>query len=217
MPVKKHADYPNFHTVDHPLLQHKLSHLRETRTDTKSFKELITEITLLLAYEATKNLQLTTHTITTPLETCSAPLIAGRKPVILPILRAGISMVDAFLTLMPSARVGHIGLYRDETTLQPQFYYFKIPDNSLDRAYFVCDPMLATGGSAVEAMKRLYAEGVKQITFVCIVAAPEGVAHLSKHCPDIPIYCAGLDRGLDENGFIRPGLGDAGDRCFGTK
>lgn len=217
MTSKTHSEFPNFNEVRHPLLLHKLSILRSTSTSTKHFKELLNEITMFLVYEATKDLPMTTTTIKTPLETFEAPVLSGKKAVILPILRAGIGMVDGFLSLIPSARVGHIGLFRNEETLEPQFYYFKIPKQSKDRHFFICDPMLATGGSANEAINRLKAEGIKKITFVCIVAAPEGVARLAKNHPDVPIFAANLDRKLNEQGYILPGLGDAGDRLFGTK
>jgi uracil phosphoribosyltransferase len=217
MPVVKHKDFPNLFEVQHPLLLHKLSSLRSSKTTTKEFKELVHEITILLAYEATKDLPMTTHTIKTPLESFSAPVLDGKKPVILPILRAGIGMVDGFLTLMPSARVGHIGLFRNEETLQPELYYFKIPKNSADRQFFICDPMLATGGSASETINRLKTSKIKKIIFVCLVAAPEGVKKLLDLHPEIPIFAASLDRELNKQGYILPGLGDAGDRLFGTK
>jgi uracil phosphoribosyltransferase len=208
--------HKNFHIVEHPLVQHKLALLRDKKTVQKEFKELVIEITLLLAYEATKNLPLTTKTIVTPMETCEAKILADEKYVILPILRAGIGMVDGFLTLLPTAKVAHIGLFRDEQTLEPQYYYFKIPPDSKERQFFVCDPMLATGGSAVEAVNRLKQKNVHKIIFVCIVAAPEGIEKFSKAHPEIPIYTAALDRQLNEKGYILPGLGDAGDRMFGT-
>ena len=217
MSIKQDENFKNLFLVQHPLLQHKLSVLRDKHTNKKEFKELVNEIALLLAYEATKDLPMTTKTVETPLETFEAPVIAGKKQVILPILRAGIGMVDAFLTLMPSARVGHIGLYRDEETLKPHRYYFKIPPNSKDRQFYVCDPMLATGGSAVAAIDQLKKAGIKRISFVCILAAPEGVERLYKHHPDVPIFAAALDRQLNKKGYILPGLGDAGDRMYGTK
>jgi uracil phosphoribosyltransferase len=217
MSIKQDEKYKNLFIVQHPLLQHKLSVLRDKHTNKKEFKELVNEIALLLAYEATKDLPMTTKTVETPLETFEAPVIAGKKQVILPILRAGIGMVDAFLTLMPSARVGHIGLYRDEETLKPHRYYFKIPPNSKDRQFYVCDPMLATGGSAVAAIDQLKKAGIKRISFVCILAAPEGVERLYKHHSDVPIFAAALDRQLNKKGYILPGLGDAGDRMYGTK
>ncbi|OGT08586.1 MAG: uracil phosphoribosyltransferase [Gammaproteobacteria bacterium GWE2_37_16] len=217
MAIIQHPKFTNFHQVQHPLLQHKLSILRDVHTDTKEFKELINEITLLLAYEVTQDLPMTMQMVQTPLETCEQPILAGKKQVILPILRAGIGMVEAFLTLMPSARVGHIGLFRNEETLQPQLYYFKVPVQSEDRQFYICDPMLATGGSAVAAISKLKNIGVQKITFVCIVSAPEGVERLFKEHPDVPIFSASLDRKLNEYGYILPGLGDAGDRMFGTK
>lgn len=207
----------NLHIVKHPLLRHKLSILRKKNTSNKEFRELLNEITLLLAYEATKTLPLSNENIETPLETFTSPILEDNKPVILPILRAGIGMVDSFLSLMPTAAVGHIGLYRDETSLEPHRYYFKIPKNSKNKQYFVCDPMLATGGTAVDTITQLKAEGITRIIFVCIVAAPEGVETLTTAHPDITIYSASLDRELNSNGYILPGLGDAGDRLFGTQ
>lgn len=215
--VRRHTQFPNFHEIKHPLLLHKLTSLRSQRTSKKEFKELVNEITLLLVYEATKDLPITHKPVKTPLETFSAPVLDGKKPVILPILRAGIGMVDAFLSLMPSARVGHIGLFRNEETLEPQCYYFKIPKHSEDRQFFICDPMLATGGSADETIKRLKSMKISKIIFVCLVAAPEGVKRLCENHPDVPIFGASLDRELNDNGYILPGLGDAGDRLFGTK
>lgn len=217
MTIEQNQVFPNLYVVNHPLLQHKLSILRDIKTDKKEFKELINEITLLLVYEATKDLPTTKQVIETPLETFEAPVLAGKKPVILPILRAGIGMVDAFLTLMPSARVGHIGLYRDEKTFKPHFYYFKIPSHSKDRQFYICDPMLATGGSAEMSIGKLKECGVRRITFVCILAAPEGVERLNRKHPDVPVFTASLDRKLNKKAYILPGLGDAGDRMFGTK
>jgi len=217
MTTKRKVNYSNLHEIAHPLLLHKLSSLRDSKTTTKEFKELAHEITLLLAYEATKDLPITHKTLKTPLETFSAPVLSGKKPVILPILRAGIGMVEAFLKLMPSARVGHIGLFRNEDTLKPECYYFKIPKNSADRHFFICDPMLATGGSACEAINRLKEASIKKIYFICLVAAPEGVKKLHHHHPDVPVYTASLDRELNSQGYILPGLGDAGDRMFGTR
>jgi uracil phosphoribosyltransferase len=217
MPIKQNQIYTNCYEVTHPLLKHKLSILRDKNTYTKEFKELTKEISMLLAYEATINLPLTTQLIHTPLESFEAPVLSGKKPVILTILRAGIVMVDGFLTLMPSARVAHIGLYRDEKTLKPTQYYFKIPPHSKDRQFYICDPMLATGGSALVAIERLKEEGVRKITFACIVAAPEGIEKIFKKHPDITVICAAIDRKLNSKGYILPGLGDAGDRMFGTK
>lgn len=207
----------NLYEIKHPLIQHKLTRLRDIRTCKKEFKELVKEITSLLTYEATKNLPLTLETVQTPLETYEAPILEGKKPVVLPILRAGIGMVDGVLSLIPSARVGHIGLFRDEVTLKPHCYYFKIPKNSEDRHFFICDPMLATGGSALEAINRLKIENIKQITLICIVSTAQGVKTIHDTHPEIPIFTANLDRGLNAWGYIVPGLGDAGDRLFGTK
>ena len=217
MPIKQHEIYTSFHEVEHPLLQHKLTLLRDRNTDKKEFKELVDEISTLLVYEVTKDLPLNDKTIETPLETCEMPVLAGKKPVILAILRAGIGMVDGFLDLIPSARVAHIGLYRDEKTLEPHLYYFKIPPHSKNRQFYICDPMLATGGTAVVAIDKLKAAGVKKITFVCILAAPEGVKRVYEAHPDVPVFAAKLDRKLNKKGYILPGLGDAGDRIFGTK
>lgn len=208
--------FKNFFQVRHPLIAGKLSLLRQRQTDHKLFRELIHEITLLLGYEATQNLSTQDLEIETPMETCQAPFLAGPSPVILPILRAGVGMVDALLTLMPSAKVGHIGLFRNEQTLKPQGYYFKIPEDSDRRHFYVCDPMLATGGSAIRAVSSLKEHQVKSITFICVLAAPEGLQAFYKEHPDVLMYAASLDRCLDENGYIRPGLGDAGDRMFGT-
>lgn len=205
------------HEIKHPLIQHKLTKLRDVNTSKKEFKELIKEITMLLTYEATKNLPLVFQPTQTPLEIFDSPILAGKKPVILPILRAGIGMVDGILALIPSARVGHIGLFRDEITLQPNCYYFKIPPQSENRHFFICDPMLATGGSAIEAISRLKMEKIKNITLICIVSAPEGIANLHARHPDVPIFTASIDRELNQHGYILPGLGDAGDRLFGTK
>ncbi len=217
MTLRQHDTFHNFYTVEHPLIAHKLTILREKSISKKTVKELIEEITFLLAYEATKNLPLTTRQIETPLETINSPILSGKKPVIVPILRAGIGMVDSFLKLMPGARVGHIGMFRDETTLQPQSYYFKIPTCSQDRQYFVCDPMLATGGSALATIDQLKEQGITQIVYVCLVAAPEGAIRIFDKHPDVRVYAASLDRQLNDNGYILPGLGDAGDRLFGTK
>ncbi|MCL5261088.1 MAG: uracil phosphoribosyltransferase [Gammaproteobacteria bacterium] len=217
MTIKRHPIFLNFYEVCHPLIQHKLTVLRDLNTNKKDFKALVGEISMLLAYETTKNLPMTLRAIETPLEKCECPVLAGKKPVVLAVLRAGLGMVDGFLTLMPSARVGHIGLYRDEKTFKPHLYYFKIPSHSKDRHFFICDPMLATGGSAVAAIEKLKEAGVKKITLVCLVAAPEGVKKVFKTYPDVPIYAASLDRELNKKAYILPGVGDAGDRLFGTK
>ncbi|MDJ0835491.1 MAG: uracil phosphoribosyltransferase [Acidobacteriota bacterium] len=215
--LKKHEQYPNFYTVEHPLIKHKLFHLRDKTTSKKKFKELAKEISLLLAYEATSSLPLTEDTVETPLESMVTQRLAGKKSVILPILRAGLGMVDGFLELMPGARIGHIGLFRDEDTLAPQKYYFKIPGDHEQRLFLVLDPMLATGGSASAAVAMLKEEGIRNIKFVCLVAAPEGVNRLNGDHPDVPVYAASLDRQLNSIGYILPGLGDAGDRLFGTR
>lgn len=217
MITKNHPEHANLFLVRHPLIQHKMFYLRDKETSKKKFKELVKEITLLLAYEVTGDLPMTTARLETPLEAYDAPLLEGKKPVILPILRAGLGMVDGFLELIPSARVGHIGLYRDEETLTPHRYYFKIPSQADARRFFVLDPMLATGGSAVDAVSMLKADGLTNIKFVCLVAAPEGVSAMAAAHPDVPIYAAALDRELNASGYILPGLGDAGDRLFGTR
>ena len=217
MPLKAHPTFSTLQIVEHPLILHKLSVLRDRETSKKKFKELVHEITLLMAYEATTDLPMTAKTVQTPLESFSAPALAGKKPAIIPILRAGLGMVDSFIDLLPGARVGHIGLFRNEETLEPQEYYCKIPKQPDVRQFFVVDPMLATGGSAAAALDMLKKRGCKKLIFVCLVAAPEGVQRLSKAHPDVPIFAAALDRQLNEQGYILPGLGDAGDRLFGTK
>ncbi len=214
--IRRHQVYKNFLEVLHPLVAGKLSLLRQNQTDHKLFRELVHEITLLIGYEATQNLSTANQEIQTPMEKCQAPFLAGPSPVILPILRAGVGMVDALLSLMPSAKVGHIGLFRDEKTLKPHSYYFKVPEDSDKRHFYVCDPMLATGGSAIHAVNALKERNVKSITFISIIAAPEGVKAFYAAHPEITMYTASLDRCLDEHGYIRPGLGDAGDRMFGT-
>src|SRR3990167_9643355 len=209
--------FHNFRQIYHPLLAHKLTQLRKISTPKKEFNELVREITQLLVYEATKDLPVAIIKIKNTIESMEAPSLEGKKPVILPILRAGLGMVDGFLTHIPSARVGHIGLYRNEETLQPEQYYFKIPRHSENRQFYICDPMLATGGSAAHTIQCLKKVGVTKITFVCLVAAPEGVKKLLDDHPDVPIFSASLDRQLNEHGYILPGLGDAGDRLFGTR
>lgn len=217
MPVISHApEFPLFFEVKHPLVLSKLTLLRQKTTDRKLFRELVHEITLLLGYEATQQLKTKLQEIQTPLEKYSAPVLEGPSPVILPILRAGIGMVDALLSLMPSAKVGHIGLYRDEKSHQPQSYYFKVPADSAQRQIYLCDPMLATGGSVVRAVELLKEQGIHQITLICLLAVPEGLTVFHQAHPDVPVFAASLDRGLDEHRYIRPGLGDAGDRLFGT-
>jgi len=208
--------FPNLTVLEHPLIQHKLSFLRHEDTPKKMFKELVDEIAALMAYEVTRDLSVQEVTIRTPLEEVVARRIRHENPVLVPILRAGLGMVEGILGLIPAARVGHIGLYRNEETLQPVEYYFKIPPPE-GRDFILLDPMLATGGSASAAASFLRKEGVKSLRFMCIVAAPEGVQRMDRDHPDVPIYTAALDRELNEYGYILPGLGDAGDRLFGTK
>lgn len=205
-----------FHCSNHPLLQHKLSLLRDIHTPQPLFKSLLNEITLLLGYEATRDLPIMHQLIQTPSETMNAPMLKNGPPVIVPILRAGLGMVDALLTLLPQSKVGHIGIRRNEENAIPQRYYFKIPPHCQDQLFIMCDPMLATGGTAVDAVSQLQEHGVKNIRLICIVAAPEGVIHLSQKHPNVPIYAAVLDRQLDQHYYILPGLGDAGDRLYGT-
>lgn len=209
--------FPNLTLVEHPLVRHKLTVLRDRRTSKKKFKELVDEVAMLMAYEVTKDLALEPVEIDAPLERTTQWTLAGKKLTVVPILRAGLGMVDGVLRLMPSVRVGHIGLYRDHDTLQPVDYYFKIPPEPEERDFIVLDPMLATGGSASAAVASLKAHGATRVQFVCLVAAPEGVERMLRDHPDVRVYAAALDRGLDENGYIRPGLGDAGDRLFGTR
>lgn len=208
--------FENVFEVSHPLLKHKLSLLRDKNTQRQQFRALVSEIATIITFEATRDFELTERSIETPLETMNAPVLADDSPVVVPILRAGLGMVDGVVNLLPMARIGHIGLYRDEETRVPHSYYFKIPKNCEDRRFFVCDPMLATGGSAIEAIKQLKAQGVNNITFMCIVAVPEGIEALHRAHPEMPIYTASIDRQLNEHAFIVPGLGDAGDRIFGT-
>jgi uracil phosphoribosyltransferase len=203
--------------IRHPLLQHKLTLLRDHATPTKIFKELVDELAMLMAYEATKDLALQQVSVRTPLEETSGMKVRGKKLTLVPILRAGLGMVEGILRLIPSARVGHIGIYRDHSTLEPVDYYFKIPRDTEERDFFVLDPMLATGGSAVAAVSSLKRSGAQRIRFLCLVAAPEGVQRMERAHPDVPIYAAALDRQLNEHGYILPGLGDAGDRLFGTR
>lgn len=207
----------NVYFMDHPLIQHKISKLREAGTGTNEFRKLVEEITVLMGYEALRDLPMEEVEVKTPLETCRTPFIAGKKLAVVPILRAGLGMVGGMLTLVPSARVGHIGLYRDPQTHLPHEYYCKLPEAIEERLIVVTDPMLATGGSAVAAVDFIKQRGGKQIKFMCIIAAPEGLEALRAAHPDVQIYCGHLDRCLNENAYICPGLGDAGDRIFGTK
>lgn len=210
--------FPNLFILNHPLIQHKLSHMRERDTSTRTFRELLKEITLLMGYEITRDLPLTTRTIETPLVTIDAPVIAGKKLAIVPILRAGIGMSDGLLELVPSARVGHIGVFRDPDTHLPVEYMVRLPDTA-DRIFILCDPMVATGNSAVHAVDVLKKRGVSddQIIFLALVAAPEGVQVFKDAHPGVKLYVASLDSHLNDHDYIVPGLGDAGDRIFGTK
>ncbi|KAF1049396.1 uracil phosphoribosyltransferase [Xylophilus sp.] len=207
----------NVHVIDHPLVQHKLTLMRRKDASTNSFRRLLGELASLMAYEVTRELPLQEIEIETPLETTTGRVIDGKKQVLVSILRAGNGFLDGMLNVIPGARVGHIGLYRDPQTLQPVEYYFKMPSEMQERGVIVVDPMLATGNSAAAAVSRLKQLHPQSITFVCLLAAPEGVATLRKAHPDVAIYTAAIDRELNEHGYIVPGLGDAGDRIFGTK
>lgn len=207
----------NLFVTRHPLVEHKMSILRDRTTPTKLFKELVEEIAMLMAYEATSDLPLEPVTVETPLEPMRGWRVSGKKLTLVPILRAGLGMVEGVLRLVPSARVGHIGLYRDHDTLEPVDYYFKVPGDVAERTFFVLDPMLATGGSAVAAVSSLKRAGATRIRLLCIVAAPAGVERMRAAHPDVPIFAAALDRELNASGYILPGLGDAGDRMFGTR
>lgn len=212
-----HPDHPNLTVLDHPLIQHKLAILRSRATETKNFRQLVGEIAMLMTYEVTRDLETEPVEIETPLQVTMGRRVAGKKLALVPILRAGLGMVDGILQLIPSARVGHIGLYRDHETLEPVSYYFKVPSAEADRDVFVLDPMLATGGSAADAVSKLKSVGATRIRVLCLVAAPEGVEAMRSRHPDVPVYTAALDRQLNEQGYILPGLGDAGDRLFGTR
>ncbi|MDK6079431.1 uracil phosphoribosyltransferase [Massilia varians] len=216
--MKQDPRFPNLFILNHPLIQHKLSHMREHDTSTRTFRELLRELTLLMGYEITRDLPLTTRTVQTPLVTIEAPIIAGKKLAIVPILRAGIGMSDGLLELVPSARVGHIGVFRDPDTHEPVEYLVRLPDTN-ERTFILCDPMIATGNSAVHAVDVLKKRGVQseQILFLALVAAPEGIEVFQKSHPDVQVYVASLDSHLNEDAYIVPGLGDAGDRIFGTK
>lgn len=203
--------------VDHPLVQHKLTIMRDKDTSTAGFRRLLREISHLLAYEVTRELEMTSKAIETPLQTIEAPILDGKKLALISILRAGNGLLDGILDLIPAARVGFVGLYRDEETLEPVQYYFKVPDALEDRLVIAVDPMLATGNSSVAAIDMLKDAGAKNIRFVCLLASPEGVARMKEAHPDVPIITASMDECLNEHGYIVPGLGDAGDRMFGTK
>ena len=212
-----HPQFPNLTVLEHPLIQHKLAILRDKSTPVKDFKQLVNEIAMLMTYEVTRDLATAEVEIETPLERMKARRVAGKKLTLVPILRAGLGMVEGIAQLIPSARVGHVGLFRDHETLQPVSYYYKVPAAETDRDFFVLDPMLATGGSAVAAVTKLLGSGAKRLRFLCIVAAPEGVRAMLQAHPNVPVFAASLDRELNKNGYILPGLGDAGDRIFGTR
>jgi uracil phosphoribosyltransferase len=209
--------FPNLTVIAHPLIQHKLAVLRRKETSKKNFRELVDEITMLMGYEVTRDLPLEPLEIDTPLERMRAHKVSGKKLALVPVLRAGLGMVEGMLRLMPSVRVGHIGLYRHHDTLRPVDYYFKIPPDPEARDFIVLDPMLATGGSMAAAVTSLKSHGASRVRVMCIVAAPEGVARMFEIHPDVQIFTASLDRQLNEHGYILPGLGDAGDRLFGTR
>ncbi|MBP5492857.1 MAG: uracil phosphoribosyltransferase [Clostridiales bacterium] len=206
----------NFFLFDHPLIQHKISMLRDKRTSTKEFRELVNELAMLMAYEVTRDLPLTEIDIETPVASTKAKVLAGKKVALVPILRAGLGMVDGMLSIIPNAKVGHIGLYRDPNTLKPVEYYCKLPEDITNREVILLDPMLATGGSASAAITFLKERGIKNIKFVCLISAPDGIERLRNDHPDVPVFCAAKDEKLNDHAYIIPGLGDAGDRLFGT-
>ncbi|MBZ4399282.1 uracil phosphoribosyltransferase [Myxococcus sp. MISCRS1] len=210
-------EFPNCTVVDHPLVKHKLTMMRRTETSTATFRSLLQEISLLLAYEALRDLKVRDEDIQTPMAPMRAPMLEGKKLVLVAIMRAGQGILDGMLQLVPSARVGHIGLYRDPETLTPVEYYYRVPGQLADRDVVVCDPMLATGNSAVAALQRVKRSKPGSLRFVCLLACPEGLANLREHHPDVHVYTAAVDEKLNEHGYILPGLGDAGDRLFGTK
>ena len=205
------------YVFDHPLIQHKLAYIRDINTGTKEFRELVDEVATLMAFEITRDLPLEEVEIQTPVSKAKVKMLSGKKLGVIPILRAGIGMVDGILKLIPAAKVGHVGLYRDPETLKPVEYYVKMPSDLEERECIVVDPMLATGGSAIEAIHSVKKRGAQHIKFMCLIAAPEGVEALKEAHPDVDIYIAGLDEKLNDHGYIVPGLGDAGDRLFGTK
>ncbi len=207
----------NVFVFDHPLIQHKISLMRDKKTTTKDFRELASEVAMLMGYEVTRDLPLEEVEIETPVAVARTKVLAGKKLALVPILRAGLGMVDGMLSLLPMAKVGHIGLYRDPKTLEAIEYYFKLPEDAKEREIVILDPMLATGGSASAAVTFLKQKGICNIKFMCLIAAPEGISRLHRDHPDVPIFCAVRDEKLDENAYIVPGLGDAGDRLFGTR
>lgn len=207
----------NVYIMNHPLIQHKISILRDKNTGTNEFRRLVEEIGILMGYEALRDLPTEDVEVETPLETCKTPMLSGKKLAVMPVLRAGLGMVNSILTLVPSAKVGHIGLYRDPETHEPHEYYCKLPENIEERISVVVDPMLATGGSAIAAVDFIKAKGGKNIKFMCIIGAPEGVEKFHAAHPDVQLYCGHMDRCLNDHAYICPGLGDAGDRIFGTK
>ncbi|MDD2213088.1 MAG: uracil phosphoribosyltransferase [Oscillospiraceae bacterium] len=210
-------DYENVMIFDHPLIQHKISLMRDKHTTTKEFRELVSEVAMLMGYEVTRDLPLCEVEVETPVAMAKTKVLAGKKLALVPILRAGLGMVDGMLSLVPMAKVGHIGLFRDPASLKPVEYYCKLPEDIADRDVVLLDPMLATGGSAAAAVDFLKQRGIRSIKFMCLIAAPQGVEHLHNQHPEIPIYCAALDEKLNDHAYIVPGLGDAGDRLFGTK
>lgn len=205
------------HLIDHPLIQHKISLMRDKNTGVKEFRELVSETAMLICYEATRDLPLKEVEIATPLAVAKTKIISGRKLAFVPILRAGLGMIDGVTNMVPAAKIGHIGMFRDDENCNVTKYYCKLPDDVAERDVIVVDPMLATGNTAVDAISEIKAAGVKNVKFMCIIAAPQGIEHLQKAHPDVDIYCGAKDEGLDENNYIVPGLGDAGDRIFGTK
>lgn len=213
----KYPEYPNVTVMEHPLIIHKISKMRDVKTSSKEFREYVNEIAMLMGYEVTRDLPMEEVEIQTPIALAKTKIISGKKLAVVPILRAGLGMVDGMLSLMPNIRVGHIGMYRDHETLQPVPYFCKLPADIADRDVILVDPMLATGVSANDALGTLKERGVKNIKFVCIVAAPDGIKAVAEKHPDVEVFCGIVDDHLNENGYIVPGLGDAGDRIFGTK
>ena len=207
----------SLHIIKHPVIEHKLSVLRKEETPTNEFRTIVSEIASLMTYEITRNLELKPREINTPVTTCECNFISGKKQVVIPILRAGLGMVEGITNVIPGVKIGHIGIYRDEETLQPQEYFSKFPDNLEEREIYLVDPMLATGGTAIAAIDILKKRGAKRINLVCLVGCPQGVEAVETAHPDVDIYLASIDEGLNEKGYIVPGLGDAGDRLFGTK